>query len=174
MPIFGRDHKGIAWVYYFSYEIHFDRESVDFLKDYLPMLQDGKYPSAPESGYSDSEIQRTSVSRHGPFETAAMIFSEISRRVDVCFPDYCLVYERYLQGMSEDRIARLHRVRGGQEEVESRINRCLNYVASGQIPRWVTTEKRRGKTYSEFCQKRFNNYAIASLSKLSNRVSKQA
>ncbi len=156
MPRYGKDNffgrsKVIWWA---PNEIRYTREQVEFILDHLNTFRDGKYPQDPAITGFENAGWKASRNTKAAFITPAEIVAELDRRLLRCGLDWYLVNEHYEQGSTLEDIAKLHHM--DYEDVWNRIQRAITYVASGPVPRWVATEKRRGLEYNEWIAVRWH------------------
>lgn len=130
--------------------VHYDREQVEWLLPHLRDLREGYYPPEPrDSGYV--EIQHR-ITEHAPYEMACGIAGDIDIRLARTGLDRYLVEEKYCNGLSEQEIT--EKLYMDEAEVYRRIASAVSYIASGILPRWIDTHKRRGLTYREWVNNR--------------------
>jgi len=130
--------------------VHYDLEQVEWLLPQLKDLREGNYPSEPrETGYVG--IQQR-ITERAPFEVVCQIAAEIDIRLARTGLDHYLVEDKYCKGLSESEIAQ--NLYMDEFEVYKRIRSVVTYIASGSIPRWITTEKRKGISYREWVRSR--------------------
>ena len=143
-----RENDKLVWVAPNS--IHYSLEHIEWLLPQLISLREGRYPPEPrDSGYVG--IQRR-ITERAPYELICQIAAEIDIRLARTWPDCDLVEMKYCHGYTEAEIAsRLYR---DEFEIYKRIRSAITYIASGPVPRWITTEKRKGITYQEWVNNR--------------------
>jgi hypothetical protein len=150
MPRYGKDPDGKEWVYYCFWEVRYSQNCVAFLLPYLVLLSEGRYPPDPTpNGYTSSEVQQTSVDSTAAFIKASEIYSELTRRLKRCWPDDDLLEHYCVEGIPLADIARSHYIT--EEDCWNRMQNAISYISSGPAPRWVTTKRRRGLSYPEWC-----------------------
>ncbi len=163
------ENKQIIW-WSTSEIIYWPWEQVEWLCQYMSLLQDGRYPVEPPTGYVDPGYKNNSAST--PFAQASVIFSELTRRINRCGLDQVLVYDYYLKEKnydsdSEKLLDISDRYDMPVEEVQKRINRVISYVASGTTPMWIDKpakgdyQGRKGKTYREFIRRSAKSRILA-------------
>jgi len=130
-------------------EIKYNHKHVVFILEYINILRDGKYPQNPQqTGYQNAGW-RSSINTRAAFITPAEIAAEVDRRLLRCGLDWYLVNDYYGNGLKIEDIAKMHHL--DEDDVWTRIQRAIAYAASGPVPRWVNTGKRKGMDYKEWC-----------------------
>jgi len=130
--------------------VYFNLEQVEWLLPQLKSLREGFYLPEPSSGYTDCfSIQH---SHRAPFEKAVLIAAEIDIRLAHTGLDRYLVEDKHCRGLSESEIAKSLTM--SELEVYKRIRSAVSYIASGRIPRWIDTEKRKGILYRDWVRNR--------------------
>ena len=130
-------------------EIRYRYDHVVWVLEHINTLRDGRYPPNPQqTGYQNAGW-RSSINTRAAFITPAEIAAEVDRRLLRCGLDWYLVNDYYGNGLKIEDIAELHHL--DYEDVWNRIQRAIAYVASGPVPRWVNTGKRKGLDYKEWC-----------------------
>jgi hypothetical protein len=129
----------------------------------MSLLQDGRYPVEPPTGYVDPGSAR-GVSTVANFEKASIIFCELTKRINRCGLDQHLVYDYYLKEKNYDSdMEKLLEISDRYdipvEEIQKRINRVISYVASGTTPMWIDKPAkgdypgRKSKSYRDFIRR---------------------
>jgi len=142
------DNKEYTW--WEPYEIHYSREQVDWLLEYLPLLIDGNYPPAP-SDYAELNGRSFKCS----FWVAARIATELTIRIKACGLDGYLAIEHYAEGKSLKKICQSRSLDEGK--METVLNRVKSYISSHRdnFP-WVDKNFRgkisKGRTYDDYCK----------------------
>lgn len=123
-------------------------ERTEWVLWYLDYLREGYYPQEPSSyiGGSHKKLARC------PFEGAVLLSAEINRRLKRTGLDRLLVEEKYCKQLSESQIAQSLYM--DEEVVYKRIRSAVSYIASGEVPRWINTEDRKGIDYREWVNNR--------------------
>lgn len=143
-----RDKGKLIWVA--PGAVHYSLEHVEWLLPQLRSLREGNYPPEPkDSGYVDVQ-QR--ITERAPFEIVCQVAAEIDIRLARTGLDRYLVEEEYCKGLSELEIAQMLHM--DDFEVYKRIRSAVSYIASGPIPRWIATGKRKGVSYREWVNNR--------------------
>jgi hypothetical protein len=148
MPKRGKDSDGKPWVWWPPNEIRYNADQVYFIFDYINTIRDGNWPVDPTSTGYNNVGWKASINTKPPFITPAEIAAEVDRRSRHCGLDWYLVNDYYEQGLKLKDIASQHFL--DEDDVWNRIQRVIHYIASGRVPRWVTTEKRRGLEYKDW------------------------
>jgi hypothetical protein len=144
------DQEGHA-IYWAPGEIRFNLDEVYFLLENLYTLRECSYPLDPAG--NNLEVRAPGFNTKAPFTTAAEIAAELDRRIKACWPDCYLLEDYYAKGRPISEIARVHHLEPGF--IYKRIERAVNYIASGPVPRWITTDKRRGLEYLEYSNRHY-------------------
>jgi hypothetical protein len=153
-----RYEKGFA-IWWPANEISYRLDQVYFLLEHVNTLRDGKYPPDPgETGYNNAGW-KASRNTKANFITPAEIIAELDRRLLRCGMDWYLVNDHYEDGLTVEEIAKLHHL--DYDETWNCIQRAIAYCASGPVPRWVDTEKRKGIEYINWQQHRYQKCRIS-------------
>jgi hypothetical protein len=128
--------------------IWYDLEQVEWLLPQLYRMREGKYPLEPGGGYVD--IQQR-ISSHAPFEIICQVAAELDIRLAHTGYDRYLLEDSYCKGMDDEDIA--HKVGKDVWEVRKRILSAKKYIASGNVPRWITTPRRKGISYEHWVRR---------------------
>jgi len=125
--------------------LRFDREGVGWIVDHAVELRGGEWPGGIPSDYIS--LPGTGIKRRAPFENPCLVIAELEIRVKRCGLDGFLVEEK-IGGKSEEEIAKERCL--DVDYIRRRINKVLYYCASGSIPRWISTRRRKGQSYEEW------------------------
>lgn len=127
-------------------DINFDRPCVEWILEHYRTLSSGFWPGVrPSSGYTELPSKSRRGIHRAPFENPVLVAAEVMLRVKKCGLDGYLVEEKYIDLKSEEDIANERGL--DAEDISRRINKVLWYCASGRLPRWVDTKRRKGQTY---------------------------
>lgn len=129
-------------------EIRYRYDHVVWVLEHINTLRDGQYPQNPQQTGYQRAGWRSSINARAAFITPAEIAAEVDRRLLRCGLDWYLVNDYYGNGLKIEDIAALHHL--DYEDVWNRIQRAIAYAASGPVPRWVNTGKRKGLDYREW------------------------
>jgi hypothetical protein len=129
----------------------FDHDTVMMILENYQELSTGAKLESPD-GFDNPETKGTGVGHHGWFEGSCMLAAEVARRVWRCGKDGMIVEERFgLRGWdspkSEELISQKRSI--PIEDIQWSIDRVTFYI-TGRIPRWETTEKRKGIEYQDW------------------------
>lgn len=136
--------------FYAPREIHFSRKTALWLIHNLSTLREGHWPADASGRVEITGIIKTG-SHSAPFETPILFAVEITRRLEQCGIDGIILLAIECWGESEATMARYLRM--PEWSIRKRMKKALNYVASGPVPRWIETKKRKAETYKEFGSK---------------------
>ena len=127
-------------------EFRFDRLGIEWAIFHAQDLREGRWPGGLPYEYLDTPV-RSGISNRASFENPCLVIAEVEIRIKRCGLDSFLAEEK-LGGKTEEEIASERCLDIGY--VKRRINKVLNYCASGNIARWVDTRQRKGQTYEEW------------------------
>lgn len=133
---------------YLPQDINYDRDCVIWILENYQSLSSGDWPGSKPSGYTELPAHTQRGFLRAPFENPVLIAAEVMIRVRRCGMDGFLVEERYVKLKTEEEIARQRHL--SIDEIIRCINKVIWYCASGKIPRWKDTKKRKGRSYREW------------------------
>jgi len=127
----------VTW--YSASDIHFNRDQMLFLIEWLPVLESGDWPANPQkSGYIDAPGFRKSHSHRARFETPAQFFAEVTDRLKPAGKDGATLVWEVQHGLTD------------YEALAPVAKQVLNYISGWRRRRmsfssWVKQQKYRGK-----------------------------
>ena len=143
---------------FYSYgQLNFKRKQISWVLENARAFRDGHWPKRDSTGYFGLP-GKNRVKAEGSFVKPALIWAEVSTRLEQCGDDGldCLAY--YLGEATVHVLARKGRT--SEDTIERGMNRAIAYTASGRCRRWVNCPEgcqipcsrlhRRGWAYDEW------------------------
>jgi len=113
--------------------VSFSKPEIKLLLPELYKMREGIYPTEPNK--TNPDIAGSHTNTRANFEPACQVAAEIDRRLARCGQDRTLVEDSYCSGDDDEAIAIYYHM--DVREVRRRIKDVVNYISSGDCPRWL-------------------------------------